>query len=214
MELNVMLTELTIQQFLAELASGSATPGGGSAAGLAGAQGAALLSMVCNLTIGRQKYADMENAMQEALDKAERLRLRLMELVEEDTRAFDGVMAAYRLPKDTPEQKAARSAAIQAGLKEATRTPMETLKACVAVLELAPAVVSQGNPNVISDGGAGVLAAHAGMMTAALNVRINLNAIKDERFVTAQNDKMEELIARGNTAKANAWSIVSERLGM
>ncbi len=209
-----MLTELTIQQFLAELASGSATPGGGSAAGLAGAQGAALLSMVCNLTIGRQKYADMENAMQEALDKAERLRLRLMELVEEDTRAFDGVMAAYRLPKDTPEQKAARSAAIQAGLKEATRTPMETLKACVAVLELAPAVVSQGNPNVISDGGAGVLAAHAGMMTAALNVRINLNAIKDERFVTAQNDKMEELIARGNTAKANAWSIVSERLGM
>lgn len=209
-----MLTSLSVQQFLSELAKGSATPGGGTAAGLAGAQGAALLAMVCNLTIGRKKYADVEEEMQEALDKAERLRLRLMELMEEDTRAFDGVMAAYRLPKDTPEQKAARSAAIQAGLKEATRTPMETLTACVDVLELAPLVVKNGNPNVISDGGAGVLSAHAGMMTAALNVRINLNAIKDEAFVAAQTEQMETLIARGNEAKDRAWVIVSERLGM
>jgi len=209
-----MLTSLSVQQFLSELAKGSATPGGGTAAGLAGAQGAALLAMVCNLTIGRKKYADVEEEMQEALDKAERLRLRLMELMEEDTRAFDGVMAAYRLPKDTPEQKAARSAAIQAGLKEATRTPMETLTACVDVLELAPLVVKNGNPNVISDGGAGVLSAHAGMMTAALNVRINLNAIKDEAFVAAQTEQMENFIARGNEAKDRAWVIVSERLGM
>ena len=209
-----MLTTLTIQQFLSELAKGSATPGGGSAAGLAGAQGAALLSMVCNLTVGRKKYEDVEREMQAALDKAERLRLRLMELIDEDTRAFDGVMAAYRLPKETPEQKAARSAAIQAGLKEATRTPMETLKTCVDVLELAPTVISKGNPNVISDGGAGVLNAHAGMMIAALNVRINLNAIKDEAFVAEQSAKMDALIARGDAAKAQAWAIVAERLGM
>lgn len=209
-----MLVTMTIQQFLSELAKGTATPGGGSAAGLAGAQGAALLSMVCNLTIGRKKYAEVEAEMEAALDKAERLRLRLVELMDEDTRAFDGVMAAYRLPKDTPEQKAARSAAIQAGLKEATRTPMETLDACVAVLELAPQVVSKGNPNVISDGGAGILAAHAGVMTAALNVRINLNAIKDEAFVAEQSAKMADLIARGDAAKEKAWAIVSQRLGM
>ncbi len=209
-----MLVTMTIQQFLSELAKGTATPGGGSAAGLAGAQGAALLSMVCNLTIGRKKYAEVEAEMEAALDKAERLRLRLVELMDEDTRAFDGVMAAYRLPKDTPEQKAARSAAIQAGLKEATRTPMETLDVCVAVLELAPQVVSKGNPNVISDGGAGILAAHAGVMTAALNVRINLNAIKDEAFVAEQSAKMADLIARGDAAKEKAWAIVSQRLGM
>ena len=209
-----MLVTLSVQQFLAELAKGSATPGGGSVAGLAGAQGAALLAMVCNLTVGRKKYADVADEMQIALDKVERLRLHLMALMEEDVRAFDGVMAAYALPKATPEQKAARSAAIQAGLKEATRTPAETLAACVQVLELAPGIVRHGNANVISDGGAGVLAAHAGMMTAALNVRINLNAIKDQDFVEAQLTQMNERLARGDAAKEMAWKIVSERLGM
>ncbi len=209
-----MLVSLSVQQFLAELANGSATPGGGSVAGLAGAQGAALLAMVCNLTLGRKKYAAVADEMQEALDSVERLRLRLMALMEEDVRAFDGVMAAYALPRETPAQKAARSAAIQAGLKEATRTPAETLAACVQVLELAPGIVRSGNANVISDGGAGVLAAHAGMMTAALNVRINLNAIKDDAFVVEQLAAMEALLARGDVAKENAWQIVSERLGM
>jgi len=209
-----MLITLPVRQFLYELSQGSATPGGGSAAGLAGAQGASLLAMVCNLTIGRKKYADVEEEMKVALDKALRLRDRLMDLIEEDAHAFDSVMDAYRLPKDTPEQKAARSAAIQAGLKEATRTPMETLRNCVAVLELAPEVVGKGNPNVISDGGAGVLSAHAGMMIAALNVQINLNAIKDEAFVAEQTGQMKELIARGDAAKEEAWAIVAERLGM
>ncbi len=209
-----MLITLPVRGFLYELSQGNATPGGGSAAGLAGAQGAALLAMVCNLTIGRKKYAEVEKEMEAALDQALRLRDRLMDLIEEDAHAFDSVMDAYRLPKDTPEQKAARSAAIQAGLKEATRTPMETLRNCVAVLELAPEVVGKGNPNVISDGGAGVLSAHAGMMIAALNVQINLNAIKDEDFVAAQTEEMKALIARGDAAKAKAWAVVSERLGM
>ncbi len=209
-----MLITLPVRQFLYELSSGSATPGGGSAAGLSGAQGAALLAMVCHLTVGRKKYADVEAEMQVALDKALRLRDRLMELIEEDAHAFDSVMDAYRLPKDTPEQQAARRAAIQAGLKEATRTPLETLRSCVAVLELAPEVVSKGNPNVISDGGAGVISAHAGMMIAALNVQINLNAIKDQDFVAEKTAEMKALIARGNEAKEKAWAIVSERLGM
>lgn len=210
----MMLTTMTVQQFLEELARGTATPGGGSAAGLAGAQGAALLAMVCNLTIGRKKYADVEADMQRYLAQAESLRSRLVALIEADVRAFDSVMSAYALPKETPEQKTARSAAIQAGLQEATRTPMETLEACVAVLELAPEVVSRGNPNVISDAGAGVLAAHAGMMTAALNVKINLNAIKDQAFVAEYSAQMDALIARGDAAKAKAWAIVAERLGM
>jgi formiminotetrahydrofolate cyclodeaminase len=209
-----MLTTLSVETFVKELASGSATPGGGSAAGLAGAQGAALLMMVCNLTIGRKKYVEVEEEMKAALARGELLRDRLLALIEADVRAFDGVMAAYRMPKETPEQKEARSAAIQEGLKQATRTPMETLEACVAVLELAPDVVAHGNPNVISDGGAGVLSAHAGMMIAALNVRINLNAIKDQAFVTEQSAQMDALIARGDAAREAAWAIVAERLGM
>lgn len=209
-----MLADLSIQQFLSELSGPSATPGGGSGAGLAGAQGAALLSMVCNLTIGRKKYADAEKIMLAGLEKANHLRQTLLDLMEADVRAFDGVMAAYKLPKETPEQKTVRSAAIQMGLKEATRTPMETLAACVAVLELAPQIISAGNPNVISDGGAGVLSAHAGMMIASLNVRINLNAINDDSFVAHVSDEMAELLARGNAAKEKAWVIVSERLGM
>jgi len=209
-----MLTTLSLQEFSSELSQGTATPGGGSVAGLAGAQGAALLAMVCNLTIGRKKYADVEEMMIKARGAAVDLRQTLLGLMEADVRAFDGVMAAYKLPKNTPEQKIARSAAIQAGLKEATRTPMETLIACVDVLELAPQVITAGNPNVISDGGAGVLSAHAGMMIAALNVRINLNAIKDEAFVAEQSIRMDALIARGDAVKARAWAIVSERLGM
>ena len=123
-------------------------------------------------------------------------------------------MAAYQMPKDTSEAKAARSAAIQEGLKTATAVPLETLEACVEVLELCPDVLAKGNPNVVSDGGAGVLAAYAGMMTAALNVRINLNAIKDAAFVEASEARMEALLARGEKAREQAWAVAAERLGM
>jgi formiminotetrahydrofolate cyclodeaminase len=170
--------------------------------------------MVCNLTIGRKKYAEVEAEMQDVLARSEPLRAQLTALIHEDSTAFDGVMAAYRMPKATPEEKAARSAAIQEGLKQATYVPLRTLEACVAVLELAPIVVEKGNPNVASDGGAGVLAAHAGMMTAALNVRINLNAIKDEVFVAEAEALMDELLARGDAAREQAWAIASARLGM
>jgi formiminotetrahydrofolate cyclodeaminase len=99
-------------------------------------------------------------------------------------------------------------------LKHATYVPLRILEACVAVLELTSEVIANGNPNVVSDGGAGVLAAHAGMMTAALNVRINLNAIKDETFVDESESLMNALLTRGDAAHQAAWTITSERLGM
>lgn len=210
----MMLNDLPIRTFLDELASSEPAPGGGATAALNGAQGAALVSMVCNLTIGRKKYAEVEAEMQDVLVRSEPLRAQLTELIHEDSIAFDGVMAAYRMPKATPEEKAARSAAIQEGLKQATYVPLRTLEACVAVLELAPTVIEKGNPNVASDGGAGVLAAHAGMMTAALNVRINLNAIKDEVFVAESEALMDDLLARGDAAREQAWATASARLGM
>ena len=152
--------------------------------------------------------------MSAILAQAESLRARLTQLVDEDATAFDEVSAAYRLPKDTPEQKNARSAAIQAGLKYATSTPMETLACCVEALELCIPTVVKGNPNVVSDAGAAVLAAEAGMRTAAINVRINLNAIKDEAFVADYIERMRLLTTRGEAARAEAWAIARAKLGL
>ncbi|NOX60649.1 MAG: cyclodeaminase/cyclohydrolase family protein [Chloroflexi bacterium] len=208
------LTRLPITEFLERLADGGAVPGGGAAAGLAGAQAAALISMVCRLTVGRKKYAAVETEMREALSRAEMLRAQLTGLTDRDASAFDGVAAAYKMPKTTAEEKARRSAAIQAGLKQATLVPLETLEACVEVLELSEIVIEQGNPNVVSDAAAGVLLGHAGMMTAAVNVQINLNSIKDERFVAEQRQAMEALLKRGHEARKRAWSVAAQRLGM
>ena len=209
-----MLYDLPIRTYIEMLASSEPSPGGGATAALHGAQGAALVSMVCNLTIGREKYAEFEAEMIEIRHRSEQLRALLTDLIHEDSTAFDGVMAAYRMPRTTPEEKTARSVAIQDGLKHATDVPLRTLEACVAVLELTPGVIANGNPHVASDGGAGVLAAHAGMMTAALNVRINLNAIRDETFVVESENFMNALLARGEAARQSAWTIASERLGM
>lgn len=209
-----MLSDLSVREFLDELAGASAAPGGGSAAGLAGGQGAALVSMVCELTIGRKKYADVAPEMQAVLTQARSLQQLLLELMERDARSYDAVMAAYSLPKGSPEQKAARSAAIQEGLKGATEVPVQTLAACVQVLELAKVAVAKGNINVVSDGGAGVLAAYAGLMTAAINVRINLNAIVDEVFVQEQEAKMRALVSAGQAARDQAWQIVRDKLGL
>ena len=208
------LTQLPITEFLDHLADGGAVPGGGAAAGLAGAQAAALIAMVCRLTIGRKKYADVEAEMRAALSQAEALRARLTELTDRDASAFDGVAAAYKMPKETPEQKAARSAAIQAGLKQATLVPQETLRACVEVLKLSQTVIEKGNPNVVSDAAAGVLLAHAGMMIAAVNVRINLNSIKDEAFAAEQDAIMHALLEQGDRARERAWAVAARRLGM
>lgn len=209
-----MLYDLPIRTFIDRLASSEPAPGGGATAALNGAQGAALVSMVCNLTIGREKYTDCEAEMIEIRKESEQLRALLTDLIHEDSTAFDGVMAAYRMPKVTPEEKTARSAAIQEGLKQATYVPLRTLQACVAVLQLTPTVIAKGNFNAASDGGAGMLAAHAGMMTAALNIRINLNAIKDSTFVAESESLMNALLAQGDDAYQKAWAITSERLGM
>src|ERR671925_443302 len=122
--LSSMSNNQTVQAFLDELASAAPTPGGGGAAALSGAMGAALVSMVCNLTIGKEKFAGVEAQMQEILSQSEALRTRLTGMIEEDVAAFDTVMAAYRLPKDNDEEKAARIAAIQQASKEATLVPL------------------------------------------------------------------------------------------
>jgi len=173
----------SIQAFLDELASSSATPGGGTAAALAGAASAALIGMVCNLTIGRPRFAAAEDDLRAALAQAEALRERLTTLAEADTGAFNQVMAAYRLPKDSDEQQIARQAAIQTALKQATQVPLETAVACAAALRLVGRIIAYINPNALSDAGTAAVLAEAGLRGAQFNVAVNLAGIQDAEFV-------------------------------
>lgn len=202
-----MLTEKNITEFLDELASPSPAPGGGSVAALAGALGAALTSMVCNLTIGKKKYADAEPEMRRILEESENLRARFTELVDRDTNAFNKVMEAFGLPKDTEGQKALRNAAIQGATKEATLVPLEVMKHVIDALALAKAVAARGNANSASDAGTSALMLHAACEAAALNVRINLRGITDTDFVGWKGEEVESLV---RTSKAVAEGIVAD----
>ena len=189
-----MLTKKTVSSFLDELASPSPAPGGGSVAALAGALVAALTTMVCNLTIGKKKYIAVDEDMKKVRAEAEKLRMRFTELVDADTQAFNKVMEAYTLPKDSEAQKTLRSAAIAAATKEATLIPLEVMKHCIDAMALAQQVASSGNTNSVSDAGVSALMLYAACEGAALNVRINLNGLSDGDFVGWKSDEVESLL--------------------
>ena len=198
--------------FLEELAAASATPGGGAAAALAGAAAAALVGMGCKLTIGRKRFAGVEDELRAVLEEAETLRVRLTELADADTQAFDQVMAAYRLPKETQEEGAARQAAIQAALQGATRVPLETARACATVVALAAQVIEKINPNALGDAGAAALLAEAGLKSAQLNVAINLTDIHDPEFVRETQTGLRGILAGAGEAKERVFAYVLDQV--
>ena len=206
------IKDTEVETFLDALASQSATPGGGSAAAIIGAMGAALVSMICNLTIGKKKYADVEAEMKEVLGKAEALRLRLTGMIEDDVKAFDMVMGAYGMAKETDADKAARGEAIQAALKQATDVPMRCCRAAREVIDLAGAAADKGNLNVISDAGVGVLAAYAALRSAALNVFTNARMITDKTFAEARLKELNELLAGAEGATEQAYGVVKGKV--
>jgi len=187
------LASSTVKGFLSELASNSPAPGGGSVAALAGALGTALSSMVCNLTIGKEKYRDVEGEIKEVLGKSEQLRKRLTELIDEDTEAFNDVMKAFKMPKETEEQIEKRKQAIQKGYKTAATVPLETAKTCEKILDVAMVIAEKGNQNSITDSAVSALMAQAGVESAILNVKINLGSIKDDKFVEKISFEVDEL---------------------
>lgn len=207
-----MLTKRSVAAFLDELASSSPAPGGGSVAALAGALGAALTTMVCNLTIGKKKYIDVEEEIKKIRAEAERLRARFTELVDEDTQAFKKVMEAYTLPKDGEAQKTLRSAAIEAATKEATLVPLEVMKHCIDAMALAQQVTSSGNVNSVSDGGVSTLMLYAACEGAALNVKINLNGLSDSDFVGWKSDEVESLLKTGRMMLEETLEMVGKRM--
>ena len=202
----------TIQGFLDGLASSAPTPGGGGAAAISGAMGAALLSMVCNLTIGKKKYVEVEEELKGILGQSEALRAKLTAMIADDVEAFDAVMGAYGLPKGTDDEKAARSAKIQEALKVATDVPLACCRACREVIDLAQAVADKGNLNVISDAGVAVLSAHAGLRSAALNVYVNAKGLDDRAFAQQRLDELETLLGEAGARNEAIYEVVKAKV--
>jgi formiminotetrahydrofolate cyclodeaminase len=207
-----MSTRKTLPAFLDELASSSPAPGGGSVAALAGALGAGLTAMVCSLTIGKKKYVAVEGEMKAVLAQAEGLRAQFTELIDRDTAAFNKVMEAFGLPKETEPQKALRAAAIREATKEATLVPLEVMKHCIDALALTQRVAEQGNPNAITDVGTSALMLHAACSAAALNVRVNLKSLQDPEFVGWKTDEVDSILKTSAMMLEEIQSAVDARL--
>jgi formiminotetrahydrofolate cyclodeaminase len=203
----------TIAKFLDELASEQPTPGGGGAAAIMGAVGAALVSMVANLTIGKKNYEAFDAELKATNAAAEKVRAELTAAIDEDVVAFNGVMGAYGLPRGTDEEKAARAAAIQAALKQATDAPLRAVKACHEVIKLSAVVAEKGNVNVISDAGVAVLAANAGLRSAALNVYINAKSIKDREFAEIRLGEVNALTDLAALKTEEVYAVVRGKIG-
>jgi len=207
-----MLTDQPLSKFFDELASGSPAPGGGSVAALSGALGTALTSMVCHLTIGKKKYLDVEVEMKKILHMSEELRRTFARLIDRDSEAFNKVMDAYGLPRNTEDQKALRAAAIQAATKEAALVPLEVMKHVIDALALAKGVAENGNSNSISDAGVSALMLHAAAESAALNVRVNLNSITDAEFLGWRSDELISLLRTCRATSGDIMGIVKSKL--
>ncbi len=187
------LGALTIDGFLEVLASDAPTPGGGAVAAIAGATGAALIVMVGRLTVDKDGYADVRDRMRAAIDTASSAQAELVELADHDAHAFDAVMDAFKMPKDTDEDKAARSAAIQAGYVGAATVPQDVARRCVNLMALAVEVTDTGNPQAASDGLSAAASLHSGALCAIANVEINATSIKDDAVRTGMLDELASL---------------------
>lgn len=194
--------------FLDALASGEPAPGGGAAAALSGAMAAALVAMVCGLTVGREKFREVEGHLQAVLDRATMARANFLLLAERDQAAFNAVMDAYALPRATDEDRAARQAAIQSALQEATRVPLSTLQQALELLPQALDAVEHGNPNARSDGASAYFLAQAALDGALLNVKINLSSIKDEGFKAGILDQVGDALASRRQQEARVAKLL------
>ena len=207
------LTDLTSKDFLAALASSAPAPGGGGGAAMAGALAAALASMVANLTIGKEKFAQQEPELKDLLDEAEEVRATLLGLVEDDAAVFNSFMACYKLPKATEEEKAARTAAIRSAAKQAAEVPMSIARASYRALMLAQRLVVIGNPGVITDGACSAILARAALRCAEYNVRINLGLTKDEAYNQQVSAELNNLLKTAEELEDEALAVTDKVLG-
>ena len=201
-----------LQVYLDDAAANKPAPGGGSVSACAGALGAALVSMVCNLTVGREKFTDVEAEMTTLVAASEAARGRLEELLQEDTTAYSGVITAYKMPKETAEEQAARSQAVQDGLIIAADVPLEICRVAVEVCRLSKVAAGLGNPQAVTDAGIGAILGEAAVVGAALNVRINLGSIKDQAYVAKAAAELDEILAEAAALRAETYAITLSKL--
>lgn len=206
------LLDMRLGQVLDELASGAPTPGGGSVAALTGALAAGLVTMVCDLTIGKQQYADFEPEARSIRDRAESLRDELQRLAQADIDVFSRFSAAYKLPRTTAADAASRRDAIQAVARQATEVPLRTGRSCVGLLPLCTPLARHGNRMAVSDVGVAVLLIQAAVPSALLNVSINLSIIEDQLFVRQVRAQIEDLTLGLNDEVQGILRIVRERM--
>jgi methenyltetrahydrofolate cyclohydrolase len=202
-----------IIDFLDKLASSAPEPGGGSASALAAAIGAALVSMVANLTVGKEKYADVQDQIAKLVDGSEGVRSRLQELVQEDTEVYGVLAKAFKMARGTDEEKAARNEAIQSACKEATMVPYAIAEQCLEVLKLSEVAADIGNVNAVSDAGVAALLGEACAQCAALNVKINLGTITDATFNEEKWAGIQDILARALDLKDRVVKVTYEKLG-
>lgn len=211
-----MLVGKTLKEFIIDASTGKPTPGGGSVAALAGSLGAALTQMVGNLTFDKEAYDQLNDDIKAQLQKNFTLLQGKMKtlsgIVDEDSKAFNGVIQAFKMPKSSEDERKIRTKAIQEGYKHALDVPLRCAKECLQVLELQLAFANFGNINAITDVGVGALMAYSGLEGALLNVRINLLNIKDEDYKSSVNIEMNRIFNQGNKVKKDLLEIVYERL--
>lgn len=202
------------EDFLDELAAATPTPGGGSASAYSAAAAAALVAMVARLTLGKKKYAEVEERMQTIIQEAETLRGQMSDAVQQDAAAFEEVMNALRLPKETAEQQQTRQQAVTAAMIHAAQVPLEVARGAIKAMQLAFEVISKGNINAISDGGSAAAQAQAALSGAALNVRINLKDIEKTPAVTEMLSELKSLENQASQLQAQIKITLSKRGGL
>jgi formiminotetrahydrofolate cyclodeaminase len=211
-EFVLKLDQLTVRSFIQKLGSGSATPGGGSAAALCGAMGAALSAMVARFTAGREQFRSAWEVMEGIKQGSDELAERFLALIQEDTDAYQEVLKALRLPKEVEEEKAVRQKALQKAMKKASSVPLETLRVSEMLIQMAKEAVEQGNPTTVTDAAAAVHFASAAATVAAYNVRTNLSNLKDDVFVDGCKREVEEILERIEALSAEADGYVNTQL--
>lgn len=208
-----MYIDQPLRHFLDKLASKSPEPGGGSVAALTGALGAALVSMVSNLTLGKEKYKDVQAQIEALLRDSEKVRQEMQELIQKDTEAYGALSEVYKMPKATDAEKAARSARMQEALKKACQVPFEIGLKSLEVAKLSLRAAEIGNVAAVSDAGVAVLLAQACAQSSALNVKINVNSIKDGEYNAATWGRMQEILRDVAALEKTVMELTYRKMG-
>ena len=210
----MQLADLTVKGFLDKTASNEPVPGGGSISALNGAIASALAEMVANLTIGRKKYVEVEDIMKELAPKFDALRERMVQDIDRDSDAYNRVFDAFKLPKETDEEKELRKQAIQRETIYAAQVPMEVARAVAGILPAIATVARKGNQNAVTDACVAMMCARNAVLGALLNVRINLTSIDDKEFVSQMAKEANQLEKEAIEQEAEIMKYVKEQIGI